>query len=63
LHDATKLAARAGAVVYSVDMRGNFIDSTIDASNKRLRGHDSRHGGVELGEVNGTTPSFEPARR
>lgn len=51
LRDATKLAARAGAVVYSVDMRGNFIDSTIDASNNDYVDMTSRHGGVELGEV------------
>jgi hypothetical protein len=51
LHDATKLAARSGAVVYSVDMRGSFIDSTIDASNNDYVDMTSRHGGVELGEV------------
>lgn len=51
LHEATKLAARSGAVVYSVDMRGSFIDSTIDASNNDYVDMTSRHGGVELGEV------------
>jgi len=51
LHDATKLAARSGAVVYSVDMRGSFIDSAIDASNNDYVDMTSRHGGVELGEV------------
>lgn len=51
LHAATRIAAQSGAVVYSVDMRGSFLDSTIDASNNDYVDMTSRHGGVSVGET------------
>jgi hypothetical protein len=51
LHQATRIAARSGAVVYSVDMRGTFLDSAIDASNNDYVDMTSRHGGVAMGEM------------
>jgi VWFA-related protein len=51
LREATKLAAKSGAVVYSVDMRGTFLDSAVDAANNDYVDMTARHGGVGLGEV------------
>ena len=51
LRDATKLAAKSGAVVYSVDMRGTFLDSAVDAANNDYVDMTARHGGVGMGEV------------
>jgi VWFA-related protein len=51
LQAATKVAARSGAVVYSVDMRGTFLDSAVDAANNDYVDMTSRHGGVGMGEV------------
>ncbi len=51
LHQATRIAARTGAVIYSVDMRGTFLDSTVDASNNDYVDMTSRHGGVAMGEL------------
>lgn len=51
LHQATRIAAQSGAVVYSVDMRGTFLDSAIDASNNDYVDMTSRHGGVSMGEL------------
>lgn len=51
LHEATRIAARSGAVIYSVDMRGTFLDSTIDASNNDYVDMTSRHAGVSMGEL------------
>jgi len=51
LHEATRIAARSGAVIYSVDMRGTFADSSIDATNNDYVDMTSRHGGVSLGET------------
>ena len=51
MRDATKLAARSGAVVYSVDMRGTFLDSAVDAANNDYVDMTSRHGGVGMSEV------------
>ncbi len=51
LHQATRIAAQSGAVVYSVDMRGTFLDSAVDASNNDYVDMTSRHGGVSMGEV------------
>jgi VWFA-related protein len=51
LHEATRMAARAGAVVYSVDMRGSFLESAVDASNNDYVDMTSRHGGVSIGEL------------
>jgi hypothetical protein len=51
LREATKMAAKSGAVVYSVDMRGTFLDSAVDASNNDYVDMTSRHGGVGMGEV------------
>ena len=36
LHDVTKVAAKSGAVIYTMDTRGNFMDSSVDASNNDL---------------------------
>jgi len=51
LHQATRIAAQSGAVVYSVDMRGTFLDSAVDASNNDYVDMTSRHGGVAMGEM------------
>src|SRR5262249_832258 len=51
LREATKLAAKSGAVVYSVDMRGSFLDSAVDAGNNDYVDMSARHGGVGMGEV------------
>ena len=51
LHQVTRIAARSGAVVYSVDMRGTFLDSSVDASNNDYVDMTSRHGGVSMGEM------------
>ena len=51
LHQATRIAAQSGAVVYSVDMRGTFLDSSVDASNNDYVDMTSRHGGVSMGEL------------
>ncbi len=51
LHEATRIAAQSGAVIYSVDMRGTFADSSIDATNNDYVDMTSRHGGVSLGET------------
>lgn len=51
LHQATRIAAQSGAVVYSVDMRGTFLDSAIDASNNDYVDMTSRHAGVSMGEM------------
>ncbi len=53
LHQATRIAAQSGAVVYSVDMRGTFLDSAVDASNNDYVDMTSRHGGVSMGEMIG----------
>ena len=52
LHQATRLAARTGAVIYTVDMRGTTLDSVVDASNNDYVDMSSRHAGVALGETN-----------
>jgi VWFA-related protein len=51
LREATRLAAKSGAVVYSVDMRGSFLDAAVDAANNDYVDMTSRHGGVGMGEV------------
>jgi VWFA-related protein len=51
LHQATRIAAQSGAVVYSVDMRGTFLESAVDASNNDYVDMTSRHGGVAMGEL------------
>jgi VWFA-related protein len=52
LHQATRLAARTGAVIYTLDMRGTTLDSVVDASNNDYVDMSSRHAGVALGETN-----------
>jgi VWFA-related protein len=51
LHQATQLAARSGAVIYSVDMRGSFLEAAVDASSSDYIDMTSRHAGVSLGET------------
>ena len=51
LHQATEVAARSGAVIYSVDMRGSFLDASIDASSSDYVDMGSRHAGVSVGEA------------
>lgn len=51
LQQATTLAARTGAVIYSVDMRGTTLDSSVDASNNDYVDMGSRHAGVSIGET------------
>jgi VWFA-related protein len=53
LHQVTKIAARAGAVIYTMDTRGNFLDSSVDASNNDFVDMTSRHAGISLGESMG----------
>jgi len=57
LHQVTQVAARSGAVIYSVDMRGSFTDAAVDASSSDYVDMTSRHAGVSLGE---TMASREP---
>lgn len=51
LHEATQMAARSGAVIYSIDMRGSFLDAAVDASSSDYIDMTSRHAGVSLGET------------
>jgi VWFA-related protein len=51
LHQATQMAARTGAVIYSIDMRGSFLDAAVDASSSDYIDMTSRHAGVSLGET------------
>jgi VWFA-related protein len=51
LHEATQVAARSGAVIYSVDMRGSFLEAAVDASSSDYVDMTSRHSGVALGEI------------
>jgi VWFA-related protein len=51
LPQATQIAARSGAVVYSIDMRGSFIEAAVDASSSDYIDMTSRHAGVALGET------------
>ncbi|MEK6335188.1 MAG: VWA domain-containing protein [Acidobacteriota bacterium] len=51
LQQATRLAARTGAVIYSVDMRGTMLDSSVDASHNDYVDMGSRHAGVSIGET------------
>ncbi len=51
LHQATQLAARSGAVIYSIDMRGSFLEAAVDASSSDYIDMTSRHAGVSLGET------------
>jgi len=51
LRQATQVAARSGAVIYSVDMRGSFIEAAVDASSSDYIDMTSRHSGVTLGEI------------
>lgn len=51
LQQATQIAARSGAVIYSVDMRGSFIEAAVDASSSDYIDMTSRHSGVSLGEI------------
>ena len=51
LHDITKVAAKSGSVIYTMDTRGNFMDSSVDASNNDFVDMTSRHAGLSLGET------------
>jgi VWFA-related protein len=51
LRQVTQVAARSGAVIYSIDMRGNFIEAAVDASSSDYIDMTSRHAGVSLGET------------
>ena len=51
LHEVTQIAARSAAVIYSVDMRGSFLDAAVDASSSDYVDMTSRHAGVSLGET------------
>lgn len=51
LEETTRIAAQSGAVIYSVDMRGSFLQSTIDASNNDYVDMGTRQGGISLGET------------
>jgi len=51
LREVTQIAARSGAIVYSVDMRGSFVDAAVDASSSDYVDMTSRHAGVSMGET------------
>ena len=51
LRRATRIAARSGAIIYSVDMRGSFLEAAVDASSSDYVDMTSRHAGVSLGET------------
>jgi len=51
LREVTRIAARSGAVIYSVDMRGSFLEAAVDASSSDYVDMTSRHAGVSLGEA------------
>ena len=57
LRQVTQIAARSGAVIYSIDMRWSFTDPAIDPSSSDYIDMTSRHAGVSIGE---TTVPREP---
>jgi VWFA-related protein len=57
LRQVTQIAARSGAVIYSIDMRWSFVDTAIDPSSSDYIDMTSRHAGVSIGE---TTVPREP---
>jgi len=51
LRKVTSVAARTGAVIYTMDTRGLFAESNVDASNNDFVDMTSRHAGLSLGET------------
>ena len=51
LKQLTALAARSGAVIYSMDTRGTAIESRVDASRNEFADMSSRQTGMALGEA------------
>ncbi len=61
LHSVTKAAASAGAVVYTVDLRGTFfgMGSGVDASTNDYIDLSGRRAGVVAGEISATRESLQ----
>ncbi|HKO43845.1 MAG TPA: VWA domain-containing protein [Pyrinomonadaceae bacterium] len=51
LKQLSQTAARTGAVIYSMDARGTYIESPVDASRNEFVNMTSRHQGVAIGET------------
>ena len=51
LKQLSQMAARTGAVIYSMDARGTYIESQTDASRNEFVNMTSRHAGVGIGET------------
>jgi VWFA-related protein len=51
LREVIQAAARAGAVIYSIDTRGTFMDATVDASSGAYVDLTGRQGTRSLGET------------
>ncbi|HKO59610.1 MAG TPA: VWA domain-containing protein [Pyrinomonadaceae bacterium] len=51
LKQLSAIAARSGAVIYSMDTRGTNIDSRVDASRNEFADMSSRQTGMALGEA------------
>ncbi|HEX7998356.1 MAG TPA: VWA domain-containing protein [Pyrinomonadaceae bacterium] len=61
LHSVTEAAARSGAVVYTVDLRGTFfgMGSGVDASTNDYIDLSARRAGVAFGEISATRESLQ----
>jgi VWFA-related protein len=61
LHNVTEAAARSGAVVYTVDLRGTFfgMGSGVDASTNDYIDLSARRAGVAFGEISATRESLQ----
>jgi VWFA-related protein len=61
LHSVTEAAARAGAVVYTLDLRGTVfgLGSSVDASTNDYIDLSARRAGFAFGEVNATRESLQ----
>ena len=51
LKQLSQMAARTGAVIYSMDARGTYIEAQTDASRNEFVNMTSRHAGVGIGET------------
>lgn len=61
LHSVTQTAARAGAVVYTMDMRGTItgLGSEVDASTNDYIDFSSRRAGIAVGEIAATREALQ----
>ena len=51
LKELSQMAARSGAVIYTMDARGTHINSEVDATRSQFVDMTSRQGGVAFGET------------